>query len=122
MLAQFVGFRNFEVFCQRREELKKVQSRIVSTDSIDVNRLIKGDCLQISWRPDRTIVAKYVGDSAFVITESVNSKLSVGDSFTCNLFIQNEPLYLSNLVHEGSEPLSYVAGEKDGVCIRVLIG
>ena len=122
VLAKFIGFRNFEVFCKRREELNKVQSRILSSDSINVNNLIKGDYLQISWRPDRAITAKYEGNSAFVITESVNSKLSVGDSFSCNLFIQNEPLYLSNLVHDGSKPLSYVAGEKDGVCISILIG
>ena len=121
VLAKFVGFRNFEVFYKRREELNRVQSRILSADSIDVNSLIIGDCLQISWRPNRSIVVRYVGNSAFVVAESVNSKLSVGDSFSCSLFIQNEPLYLTNLIHEGSGPLSYVAGENDGVYIRVLI-
>lgn len=63
-----------------------------------------------------------MGNSRFEVTESINSKLSVGDTFSCNLFIQNEPLYLSNLIHEGYTSLNYVAGENNGVNIRVLIG
>lgn len=122
VLAKYVGYRNFDVFCNNRNNYENIQSRIIDSDSIDVKNLIRGESLHITWIPDRSIVIKYLGNSQFEVIESVNSKLSIGDTFTCNLFIQNEPLYLSNLIHEGSTPLTYVAGEKEGVNIRVLIG
>lgn len=122
VLAKFVGYRNFDAFCNHRKDFECVQSRIIGSDSIDVKNLLRGELLHITWLPDRSVIVKYLGNSRFEVTESINSKLSVGDTFSCNLFIQNEPLYLSNLIHEGSTPLTYVAGENNGVNIRVLIG
>ena len=122
MLAKFVGYRNFDAFCNHRKDFECVQSRIIGSDSIDVKNLLRGELLHITWLPDRSVIVKYMGNSRFEVTESINSKLSVGDTFSCNLFIQNELLYLSNLIHEGSTSLNYVAGENNGVNIRVLIG
>ena len=50
----------------------------------------------------------------------MNSKLSVGDTFECVLFIEGEPLYLNNLVHEGNPPIAYQIGSKSGVRFEVI--
>lgn len=121
LLAKYVGFRNYNAFCERRDDIDNVQSRISNNESIETKNLVRGDNIHITWMPDRSIIVKYLGDANFKVVESINSKLSVGDTFICNLFIQNEPLYLSNLIHEGSSPLTYIAGEKDGVNIRIII-
>ena len=120
MLAKFVGYRNFDAFCNHRKDFECVQSRIIGSNSIDVKNLLRGELLHITWLPDQSVIVKYMGNSRFEVTESINSKLSVGDTFSCNLFIQNEPLYLSNLIHEGSISLNYVAGENNGVNIKVV--
>ena len=52
--------------------------------------------------------------------EAENTKLSVGDTFMCDIFIDGEPLYLSNLVHEGRPPMVYVAGKKDGIRFQLI--
>lgn len=121
VLAKYVGYRNYNAFCERKNDYDSVQSRISNAESIEAKNLVRGESIHITWMPDRSVVAKYLGNSNFKVIESVNSKLSVGDTFTCNLFIQNEPLYLSNLIHEGSLPLTYIAGEKDGVTIKITL-
>jgi len=49
------------------------------------------------------------------VMEAEKTKLSVGDTFKCDIFIEGEPLYLNNLVHEGRPPMVYVAGKKGGI-------
>ena len=81
--------------------------------------LKRGQRLIITWRPDRRIVVKHVGNSQFEIIEAEHTKLSIGDTFRCHLMIQHEPLYLDEVVHQGQPPMVYVAGQKDGVVIEV---
>ena len=54
------------------------------------------------------------------MVESVNSKLSAGDTFMVSQIVDGEPLTLRCLVHEGMEPTNYVCGRVNGVKYRVL--
>ena len=69
--------------------------------------------------PDRDCTIRHLGKSRFVVEEIVNSKLSVGDTFECVLFIDGEPLYLNNLVHEGNPPVAYQIGSNSGIRLEV---
>jgi hypothetical protein len=60
-------------------------------------------------------VVRLLGDGVFTIVEAANTKLSVGDTFRCDLFIEGEPLYMSQLVHEGRPPMVYVVGKVNGI-------
>jgi len=44
----------------------------------------------------------------------------VGDTFSCQLIINHEALFVDKLFHNGKEPYVYVAGKKDGVTERVI--
>ena len=59
---------------------------------------------------------RYLGKEQFVVEEAENSKLKVGDTFYCNLFILGEPLYLSRLVQGNNPPVDFVVGNKGGLC------
>ena len=72
------------------------------------------------WHPDRVVTIRHDGYEVFSVVESVNSKLSAGDTFRCGLIVEGEPLYLSQLIHEAGEPMSYVCGSEGGVKFRVL--
>ena len=84
-----------------------------------------------AWEFDETtgeIYTQYTSDSlhltaegyeVFTVVESVNSKLSAGDTFRCGLIVEGEPMYLSGLIHEGSDPSEYVCGRKNGVKYRI---
>ena len=71
-----------------------------------------------SWLPDRCCLIEHLGHGEFRIVEAVNTKLSIGDTFTFHLFINNEPAYLDNLIHNGQGPMRYVAGRQSGVLVE----
>ena len=119
VLARFVGYRDYESFCEKAESLDEVQSGIKTEEKITTESMRRGQRLIITWRPDRRIVVKHIGNSQFEIVEAENTKLSVGDTFRCHMMIQHEPLYLDEVVHQGLPAMVYVAGQKDGVVIEV---
>ena len=58
----------------------------------------------------------------FKVLESRNSKLSVNDTFICERVVENQPLILSNLIHEGGDPVNYICGKKGGVKYLIISG
>ena len=68
------------------------------------------------WMPDRRCTFRYLGDQQFEVEEAENSKLKVGNTFYCSLFILGEPLYLNDLVQGNEPPVAFVVGNKDGLC------
>ena len=70
---------------------------------------------------DRRCVVTHLGNGRFRVDEAENSKLSVGDTFECHLFINHEPLFLDKVIRQNQQsPLYYVAGQRNGVIIRKL--
>lgn len=56
-----------------------------------------------------------MGEDMFVVEESTNSKLQVGDRFCCGVFLENEALYLRRLTR-GEEVLgAYICGKDNGI-------
>lgn len=119
VLARFVGYKNYEDFCANAERLDEVQSGVKAEEKIATEGLRRGQRLVITWRPDRRIMVRHLGNSQFEIVEAKNTKLSVGDTFRCHLMILHEPLYLDEVVQQGQSARVYVAGQKDGVVIEV---
>jgi hypothetical protein len=117
VLANFVGFKDWQTFC--KQDMGENSNFVVSRH-LETKRLKEDLHIHISWQPDRDCTVRHLGDSQFVIEEIVNSKLSVGDTFECVLFIEGEPLYLNNLVHEGNPPVAYQIGSKSGVRFEVI--
>ncbi len=113
VLSAYVGSKDFEHFC--RDGDKEVQSDFLDREQLSTDSLARGARLQLTWSPGRRCVIEYLGNGYFRILEAVATKLSKGDTFMCHSFIQNEPLYLSILRHEGLPPVAYVAGKKEGV-------
>ena len=81
---------------------------IVKRTPVAIVRNINGFKTHFSFR--------YLGDGGFVVERAENSKLKVGDTFSASLFILHEPLYLSRLVQGSKPPVSFVVGNKDGLC------
>lgn len=119
VLARLTGFQDYEDFCARADGLDEMQSGILAESSITTEGMKRGQRLVITWRPNRRIVVRHLGDSRFEIVEAENTKLCVGDTFRCHLMIQHEPLYLDDVVHLGQPAMTYVAGRRDGVSVRL---
>ena len=117
VLARFLLFTDYGDFCNNASN-EGLQSGLCLGSQIVSETLFIGQCLRMSWLPDRLCVLRYLGDDRFEIIRAYNTQLSVGDQFTCHLFLHQEPVYLDNLIHPGQGPFRYVAGKSTGVIVE----
>jgi hypothetical protein len=116
ILAQFLGYSDFDGFCQHQQANDTPPSNPVLSEHIDVEKDINiGDEITLYWAPGRVCHIRYLGQLQFVVIESEMTRLQPGDTFSCNVFINGEPLYLKNLRQAGHPPFNYVCGMKGGI-------
>lgn len=116
VLARYLGYADYALFCDWAAERDgEPQSDEVVANHIETKDLTVGDRLLLTWNPGRRCVVELRDDGRFEVVEAEVTKLSVGDTFACSIFVEHEPLYMSELVHEGGMPMVYVAGKKDGI-------
>ena len=115
-MAQFLGYPDFDSFCQHQNTGDTPPSNPVLSEHIDVEKDIGiGDEITLYWAPGRVCNIRYTGNNQFVVTESEKTRLQPGDTFYCNVFISSEPLYLKDLVQAGKPPVNYACGMKGGI-------
>ena len=119
ILARYLGYADYVTFCQWMPKDDEPQSDKVLSNHLLTENLEVGQLVELTWQPDRRCVVKLQEGKRFQVVEAEKTKLSVGDTFDCDIFIEGEPLYLSQLVHEGRSPMVYVAGKKDGIHFKV---
>ena len=111
-LAVYAGYRDFASF----DDVDVTGSADVVSSHINVDRdLTPRDHLLLRWSGNHVILTRYIGNGQFVVERSEHSKLAVGDTFTCHLIINDQPLYLDDLVHGSMPPRCYMCGKNHGV-------
>lgn len=118
LLSRMAGYKDWDSFVNAVPEQQ--ESEFMNNECLSAESLFRGDRLRLLWAPDRNVTIQYEGLSMFTVIESVNSKLSQGDTFHCNHFINGEPLHLYCLVHEGGAPTNYVCGRINGITFTKL--
>lgn len=114
ILSQFLGYDNWEDFVKKTG--MESNSDEVLSPHVKAVDLQVGDLVKVSWMPNRRCTFRYLGEEQFVVEEAENSKLKVGNTFYCSLFILGEPLYLTGLVQGKNPPVDFVVGNRDGLC------
>lgn len=117
VLSKALGYENWDAFILKLKLENVDNSDLVMSESMSSSDLKIGDRLMIAWQPNRVCVLKYLGDNQFEVMESQNSKLKVGDTFRCGLFILGEPVYINDLRQNNGtgEPKLFVIGNKSGL-------
>ena len=118
ILAQYAGYTSWEVFC--KDNTKTDGSDFLLTKELHTAKIALFTVIRLLWEPDRCVSIRYEGSDLFTVIESVNSKLSVGDTFHCGGFVMNQPLILMELIHQGMPPCSYVCGKAGGIRFEVM--
>ena len=118
ILSKFLGFNDWDDFLANIGQDNG--SDYVKSQHLKVEDLAVGDHVSVSWKPNRRCTFRYLGDYRFIVEKSENSKLKVGNTFSCGLFILGEPLYLNDLVQDNNPPVAFVVGNKDGICEIIL--
>lgn len=120
ILSKFIGYVNYATFCKYQQMQGECESDFINNNCLQAKSLLKGDKIRLLWQPDRCVTIQYIGLCMFKVIESRNSKLSLNDVFICERFIDGESLLLSNLIHNGSDPVNYICGKKNGVKFQLL--
>lgn len=117
ILAQFLGYKNFRDYSYHRNQyLEMIQSSPVLSRKLNVKDDINvNDKLLLTWQPNRQCEIIYMGNFTFKVLSSCNTRLLPGDTFTCSLLIEGEPLYIDNLQQGNKPPIAYVCGIKSGI-------
>lgn len=120
ILSQYVGYGSWDTFVKDYNVAAVGSSDFILKADLPAAEVMQGSVLKLTWAPDRVVHARSMGDCMFSVLESRNSKLSVGDTFKVELFVEGEPLLLTNLVHEGQSPTKYICGKVDGIRYKVV--
>lgn len=117
VLSKALGYENWDAFILKLKSENVDNSDLVMSESMSSGDLKIGDMLMIAWQPNRVCLLNYLGDNQFEVMESQNSKLKVGDTFRCGLFILGEPVYINDLRQNNGtgEPKLFVIGNKSGL-------
>ena len=116
ILAQFLGYTSWDEYKCNAQQQKETQSSPVMNRRLSIkDDLALGECIRLTWQPDRSCDIEYMGNLTFKVVASENTRLQPGDTFQCSLIIEGEPLYLDNLIQNHRQPIAYVCGKKSGV-------
>lgn len=116
VLCQYVGYMDLNAFAQQTDNDESVESNPLLCNRLYADDMWKGEEVRVVWKPNRECSFRYLGEDRFVVVASVNSKLAVDATFKCHLLIEDEPLYLTELMMPGAEkPLDYVCGRLNGI-------
>lgn len=121
-LSVLAGFKSWQAFCEQYDNKETVSSNYILNNILKSSSLLRGDYIRFVWKPDRHVMAHYIGQGMFVVESRANCKLQVGDTFYCNIFIENQPLTLHTIIRKNSTPLNLVCGINGGIKYTLIPG
>ena len=116
VLSRYAGLEDWESFLLQQKTASKRESELFTDRALIASDLPVGARLSLSWRPDRIIRVRHLGESRFMVEESLHSSLSPGDTFSCIQFQTGMPLYLDRFHKaDGSAEGRYAVGQDHGL-------
>lgn len=83
-------------------------------------QLKPGAMIEITYLPNRRLVIKCQGNNSFVVVESENGKLRVGDTLHLDHLVRGYPLLVSEVVRGGTSLGTFTAGKAQGIQFKLL--
>ena len=118
VLSQYAEGCYWKDFCCKLHDEFGCESDFFNTEHISTKDLTIGSRLLIGWLPDRLCEVRYLGDNRFIAECCENSKMQVGDTFSCLQFTLGKESVLTDL-HQAGTPRnllkSYCIGNKNGL-------
>lgn len=115
ILSVYVGYDSYQDFCKSLHSSDVFSSLFFSSETLMADDLKEGDEVTIGWAPDRVVVLRYSGNMRFEVLDGGSSHLLKGDSFCKSEFFLGKPLYIGQVIRDGSVVAAYVAGKAGGL-------
>lgn len=112
-IAHYLGFAHWDEVMKIEDQGNSDFNN--SSDELRSDSLQKGDCVQITYLPDRKLVFEYQGNGHYHVVESQNSKLQVGDEVVIQNFILHHPLLVAHVWRNGDSLGQFTAGRVSGL-------
>lgn len=124
VLAHFVGCLDMDDYIRKLTHTD-ICNNNPGTDTVESNRYFGktiwsndmpiGAVVELRWSPNRFVAIRHLSGNRFVVEQSENAKLRVGDEIECYTFTQNAPLYVGRIFSNNMPQSSYLAGSRTGV-------
>ena len=114
VVSRYVGFSNWDKLQEYLDGGNDL-SGFDEISGISASDLSTGDRVTFEYAPNRKVTCENVSGNSFVVVESENSKLQVGDVIEVESFILHAPLVSLNVVRHGAALGPYTAGKATGL-------
>lgn len=119
IIAQYLGYDNWESLELLDNEAGNSNFNETLTE-IHTTQLKHGARIKITYLPNRKLVIKHLGDNSFVVLESENSKLHVGDMLRIDHIVRGFPLLVSKVVRNNTSMGTFTAGKQQGINFEMI--
>lgn len=114
-LAIYAGYKSWDDFCECQNHQTESNSALIYNEYFHASDLEIGTVVRLTWKPNRQMWVKYLGENMWTIVKSVNGKLSEGYTFYCSTFIKHLPLELTKVSKDSSKNMIYRCGIDGGI-------
>lgn len=123
ILSRYAGCADWEAFLQLLKDESANESDVFNAESIAGADLDPGAEVKVGWLPNRLCIFRYLGSDRYVVASSENSKLCIGDTFSCLRFQLYSPAFLEDLAGADGCPKAdrYGIGLRNGLTTLRLI-
>lgn len=113
-IAQYLDFGSWDAM---EDELSRQASDFgLLEGQVETSSLTSGDCVIVTYRPDRCFRLLYLGDERFRLTECQHShNLLEGDVLTIQRFVKGHPMLVSAVERDGQQLGGYSAARSSGL-------
>lgn len=113
IVARYLGFKEWD-------EVERASRDCVSAfgynpELVDASEIAPGDKVMVAYKPDRELTFLCLDNETFSVSESVNSKLCVGDVAKIRQFVIVYPLLVIDVVRNGKSLGEYTAAKVGGL-------
>ena len=112
-IACYLGYAHWDELAKIEDEGNSDFNNF--SDELRSDSLQRGDSVQVTYLPDRQLLFEYQGNDRYLVVESLNSKLRVGDEVEIQNFILHHPLLVARVWRDGDSLGQYTAGRVSGL-------
>lgn len=115
-LSIYLDCNSFSDFCDSLNSQENSSSGFLHTLVLHSKDLLKDEFVEIGWGNNRYLLLSYEGNNQYIVVDSRNSKLLIGDRFEVVCFQKEVPLQLPYILRNGAKSEeSFVAGLRSGL-------
>lgn len=114
IIAQYLGYADYDALSLATGHDIDV-SDFAQIDSLTSDDLEPGEIVGVAYDPGRRIVLEYLGESLYMVRESVGSKLMVGDRLIIAGFYVGFNLLITDIERAGRHLGPYRAAKRGGL-------